>query len=130
MFDPMALMSDVTGTAMPPASSAVYADIHIPTGDELYDQLMQNIEPELTTGQLPLLDERYKTETPEDSKQRAQRYQRAFTEYDKQLQAYMGDLQARLHAHQRIAMASAERGAKAEEEEALSAIESSIAGSS
>ncbi len=105
----------------------IYPGIHIPTGDELYNQLMQSIEPELTTAELPLLDDRYKTETAQQSKERAQRYQRAFAEYDRQLQAYMGDLQAKLHAHQRIALSSAELGAKTEEEEALTAIESNIA---
>ncbi len=123
-FDPTVYLQG-TGAFGDPATA--YPSIRIPTGDELYNTLMGKIEPELTTAELPVLDARYKDETPEQSKARARRYEKAFAEYDRQLQSYMGDLQAKLKAHQRIAMSSAELGAKAEEEEALTAIESSIA---
>lgn len=125
-FDP-ALYLQGTGAFGDPATS--YPAVRIPTGDELYNTLMGGIEPELTTAELPMLDGRYANETSDQSKERARRYQKAFAEYDKQLQSYMGDLQTKLHMHQRIAMSSAELGAKTEEEEALTAIESSIAGS-
>ena len=103
-----------------------FLGIQIPSGDELYNQLMAGIEPELTTDQLPLLSERYKGETTDESKTRARRYEKAFKEYDKQLKQYLDDLGRKLQAHQRIAMSSAELGARAEEEDALSAIEASI----
>ncbi len=109
-----------------PDGSTDYLGMRIPSGDELYNLLMGKIEPELTTDQLPLLDERYHGETPDESKARAKRYEKAFAEYDKQLQDYMEGLKQKLRAHQRIAMSSAELGAKAEEEDALTAIEASI----
>ena len=112
--------------AVPDTSALDLLGVHIPSGDELYNRLMGGIEPELMTDQLPLLEERYRGETPDDSKQRAKRYEQAFAEYDRQLRAYMDALTVKLRSHQRIAMSSAELGAKAEEEDAISAIEASI----
>ena len=103
-----------------------FLSIRIPTGDELYNTLMVDIDPELTTDALPSLEEKYKHETPEESRARATRYEKAFAEYDRRLQNYMNDLQSKLRAHQRIAMGTAELGARGEEQDALAVIESSI----
>lgn len=46
--------------------------------------IMGGIEPDLTTAQLPLLKEKYKDEMPEQAKERAERYSKAFAEYDRQ----------------------------------------------
>ncbi len=113
-------------SVIPAPAAGDFLGVHIPSGDELYNLLMAKIEPELTTDQLPLLEARYKGETVDESKARAHRYEAAFTEYDKQLGDYMEGLKQKLRAHQRIAMSSAELGAKAEEQDALSAIEASI----
>ncbi len=127
-LDPSTVFGGSPGAVTPnPAGGMDFMGLHIPSGDELYNSLMQKIEPELTTDQLPQLEARYKQETADQSKERARRYEKAFAEYDRQLEEYMSGLRTKLHAHQRIAMSSAELGARAEEEDALTAIESSIA---
>ncbi len=98
----------------------------IPSGEALYDQLMGEIEPELLAGNLPLLDEKYKDEPPAQAKARADRYEKAFAEYDKRLKAYLGDLDQRAHAYHRMALKSAEEKEKQDEDTHLHSIESAF----
>lgn len=49
---------------------------------ELYNLIMRQIEPELTTEMLPLLDEMYASEDPEDRKKRMQKYMSAFEQFE------------------------------------------------
>ncbi|MDD4628322.1 MAG: hypothetical protein PHE68_02915 [Candidatus Peribacteraceae bacterium] len=53
------------------------------TGKDLYNLLMLSIEPELTTDQFSLLKTRYQNETQEQAKARAEKYSKAFIEYEK-----------------------------------------------
>lgn len=101
-------------------------ELTIPTGDELYNLLMSAIEPDLTTDQLPLLDEKYKSETPEQAKARADRYEKAFAEYDKQLDAYLAKLEAKVHQYQSAARKSVEKEERVKEEKELSGLEDAI----
>ena len=101
-------------------------DMRIPTGDELYNLLMGGIEPDLTTDQLPLLDEKYAAETPEQAKIRAARYEKAFAEYDKQLNAYLAKLEAKVREYQSAARQSVENEERQKEGQALSGIEDAI----
>jgi hypothetical protein len=50
--------------------------------EELFDLLMGSIEPELTSAQIPLLDAKYKDETPEEKKLRGERYAAAFAQFE------------------------------------------------
>ena len=100
--------------------------IAIPTGDQLYNMLMSKIEVDLTTDQLPLLDEKYKNETPEQAQVRAQRYEKAFAEYDKQLAAYLAGLEAKVREYQTTARKSVEHEERVHEEEQLTGIEQEI----
>ncbi len=105
---------------------AALLTMDISVGDKLYDDLMSRIEPELTTGQIPLLAERYKNEGKEDAAKRKDRYQKAFAEYDKRLQEYMGDVQRTSAQHRRDAMRSAEQQARTQEDFVMSDLESRI----
>ncbi len=51
--------------------------------DWLYDTIMGQIEPDLTTGQIDHLDEKYKGETDEEKKQRHAAYEEAFVLFEK-----------------------------------------------
>jgi len=66
----------------------------IPSTIELYDLLMQEIEPELVSMSVPLLPAKYRGETKEDADIRAARYAKAFQEYDRRLEQYIGELNA------------------------------------
>ena len=101
-------------------------DLRIPTGDELYNMLMGGIEPDLTTDQLPLLDQKYQGEIPEQAKIRAERYEKAFAEYDRQLAAYLAHLEAKVREYQATARKSLENEEHEKEERALSGIEDAI----
>lgn len=100
--------------------------VAIPTGDQLYNMLMSKIEPDLTTDQLPLLDKKYKNEMPDQAQIRAQRYEQAFAEYDKQLAAYLATLEAKVREYQSAALKSVEHEDRAKEERQLSGIEQAM----
>ena len=97
--------------------------LQIPSGDELYNMLMAKIEPDLMTDQLPLLDQKYNGETPEQAQARAKRYEVAFAEYDKQLAAYLAALEAKVRQYQSTARKSLEHDDRSKEEQELSGLE-------
>jgi hypothetical protein len=101
-------------------------DLQIPSGDDLYNTLMGRIEPDLTTDQLPLLDQKYKGESAEEAKVRAERYEKAFAEYDKQLAEYLAELQGKVREYQLSACRSVEHDDREKEERQLSALESTM----
>lgn len=105
---------------------AATADIVIPTGDQLYNMLMAKIEVDLMTDQLPLLDEKYKNETPEQAQVRAVRYEKAFAEYDKRLNAYLAALEAEVREHQSTARKSLEHEERTREEQKLDTLEQAM----
>lgn len=96
---------------------------HIPTAEELYDSLMEKIEPDLTMKNLPILKEQYKAETTEEKKIRGKRYQEAFARYDRAYAAYMIDLHSKVTAYRRQAFNGAELEEREKEQQELLKIE-------
>lgn len=96
----------------------------IPTPDELYDQLMSAIEPELTLSQAPLLAVKYKDETPEEHAERNRRYEKAFLKFYEVRDAYFADLSKRVSEYRKIILKTSEERADTQEQEQLSQIES------
>lgn len=109
-----------------PTSIAGQNSLFVPTGDELYDMLMRSIEPDLTTDQIPLLDDKYKNETPEAAAVRAGRYQKAFAEYDRRLSAYLAKLWSKAREYHSAARDSLESDERTREERTLSGLEGAI----
>lgn len=95
-------------------------------GDEVYDRIMGEIEPELISTSLPTLDQKYKNETPAEGAARQEKYKKAFEEYDKRYQEFCQTRDTNLHSYQRKAMASLEKDAQTEENNKLDDIESAI----
>ena len=95
-------------------------------GTDIYDQIMAKIEPELMSAVLPTLTEKYKNETPEQAKSRGERYAKAFEEYDRQYASFVVQLDAKVHAFERQAVASVEKESLKEESSQLSNLESQI----
>ncbi|TSC60049.1 MAG: hypothetical protein Greene041662_275 [Candidatus Peregrinibacteria bacterium Greene0416_62] len=95
-------------------------------GKQIYDLIMQEIEPELMTDQMPLLMEKYKDETPEAKKARGARYTNAFAEYDKRSNAFFVGLETQVDALKKKAFASAEQKNHEEEITQLQLLESQI----
>ena len=93
----------------------------------MYDSIMREIEPELTSAMLPTLDATYANETPEEKDVRSERYNKAFAEYDVRFQKYCEDWDQSLHTYKRTAMASFEKESReTEDAAAMAAIQSSL----
>lgn len=95
-------------------------------GEEIYNRIMREIEPELTTDQIPLMEEKYKDETEEQRGVRAERYQKALDEYEKRYQAYALEEESKLHAFARGSIGFAESNVAQDDAQRLQAIESSF----
>lgn len=98
----------------------------IPSAEEVYDSIMQNIEPELTTASIPTLEKKYANETEEERAQRTKRYQKAYAEYDKAYAEYERNLDRQVADYKKDAMKTAEKKSRAEEAELLKQLEQSF----
>ncbi|MBI3331899.1 hypothetical protein HYZ99_02980 [Candidatus Peregrinibacteria bacterium] len=88
----------------PPAGAAPV----IPTGQELFDVIMGQIEPELTTEGVKTLDQKYQNETAEGLMERKKRYDLAFERYDQAYEGYVGTLQAQMQRYRKHSFNQAE----------------------
>jgi hypothetical protein len=93
---------------MPTSSSTPPAPPRVPTGQELFDMLMEHIEPELTSVGSKKLPQTYKDETPAEREKRLRRYDRAFQQYDKTYNDYMNTLDKQVDKYRQNAFAHAE----------------------
>lgn len=107
----------VIGTLLPPV---------IPSGAEIYNMLMKQIEPELTTDQMALLNEKYKDQPPAEVKARVARYNRAFNEYDRRFEEYVVLLKEQVNSYRKLVISRAEAEMQVEEETQLQSLESNI----
>lgn len=118
---------DITqGAHAASAGTQLPAPPAIPSGEEIYDRIMGQIEPELVTAVLPTLKEKYKDETQEEAKVRAVRYQKAFAEYDKQYAAYLQSQEGALRSYQMNLGRAVENVARSDEAPHLGDLESAI----
>jgi hypothetical protein len=88
-----------------------------------YDELMAQIEPELVSANVPGLRERYAGETPQQAQARADRYAKAFTEYDKRFAGQVSDWSGKAQGVRRQALASTERSDRAREDNQLKSLD-------
>jgi hypothetical protein len=92
------------------------ADDGLLTGEQIYDQIMAEIEPDLTSAIYPTLAEKYAKETEELRQERMSRYERAFAEYDKRYETFLTTVNAETHAVKKEARDAAESKNRAEDE--------------
>lgn len=93
-------------------------------GQQLYDELMAKIEPELTTAQIHLLPERYRSENLSQAKVRAARYTKAYEEYDEAYDAYMSSVKEQVNRCRTDAFRSLEKEDRTRDQEKLAVFES------
>ena len=98
----------------------------IPSGKEIYDLLMEKIEPELVSASLPGLDEKYKDETEEEKKTRGLKYQKAFEDYDKACEKYIAQMKEKVATYRKNAFSGVESEDREKETEEMKNIESLI----
>ena len=83
------------------------------TLEQLYDLIMGQIEPDLVTAQIPLLDAKYANETPEEKRARGERYAEAFALFEQTFGAMTHSWEQAISAYREDAIsATAERSAK------------------
>lgn len=68
--------------------------------DWLYDTIMGQIEPDLTTPQIDHLDEKYKGETDEQRKQRMEAYDKAFVIFEQVFKQVSEQVEQDVHEQQ------------------------------
>jgi len=96
------------------------------SGAEIYNSIMREIEPELTTDQIPLMKEKYKDETHEQKKARGERYAKAMEEYEKRYAAYLQEQDAKVRSFKIGAIHFVENKASETDQQKLLSIESSF----
>jgi hypothetical protein len=125
-------MTDPTPTPIPAGFVSPFQQIldegtmKVPQGPDLYDQLMGPIEPELTSQELPGLTAKYAQETQAQSAARAERYEKAFEAYQKQLNVFLEGMNRNAQHYQRTAMATTEKQDRTAEQAGLQDLSSQI----
>ena len=99
----------------------------IPTGRELYDIIMTEIEPDLTSTGRTTWAVKYLGETPEQCRERYRRYDLAFERYDKAYDEYMQMLNTQVDRYRHGRFQEIEDGDRRRESEALSSLQLSFA---
>ena len=91
--------------------------------EEIYDNIMSQIEPELTTEEIHTLDEKYKDETEEQRKGRMARYEKAYAHFDKEVDTFLGNVQEKARESKRTSLKKKEAEVRRKEEAALNNLE-------
>lgn len=91
-----------------------------------YDTLMEQIEPELMTANVPYLELMYKDDTPEQREERLQRYKDAFVLFGECLQDLEDDAKIECSELKKMMIAAAEGEGNEESKDAIEEIENKI----
>lgn len=111
---------------MPQQDQTGNSEFVLPTGQQVYDALMGEIEPDLLTTSIPLLEEKHKGESDEERSMRYRRYEQAYEQYDQAFAAWSVTLQNAVHDYRREALRSAEEASREKEASALQQLEQAI----
>lgn len=118
MSDPSPSAQAMTQT-VPSAPAVLHAT-------QLYDLLMKDIEPDLLSDVIPLLQQKYAEESTEEKTSRAMRYQQAFALYEERLAEYKTAWDQQLHRYKRLAVSHLEARSRQKEDAVLEQIDSSF----
>ena len=106
--------------------SGIPAPPVIEGGDEVYNKIMGEIEPDLTTDQLPLMDEKYKNESEEDRKARMKRYAEAAKTFKVKYEEFKSNQEGGLKRFKRGAMGAIEEKSSNSDMNEMALLESAI----
>ncbi len=96
------------------------------SGQEVFDLLMQGIEPELTSEGKKNLAQKYAGETSAQKAERKARYQKAFEGYDKAYENYMQKQRDAASQYRRTSFAAIEQDSKTKEDATLVTLSASF----
>ncbi len=105
-------------------SSSITSDEAQSLATQLYDALMQTIEPDLVSTVIGTLEEKYKGETDEQRKQRLARYEAAYKTFDVEMGKRMSDLQSHMSSLKHDAMKAEESEDRTDEDATMQSITS------
>ena len=98
----------------------------IPGGEDVYNQIMSQIEPELVTTVLPALPAKYANETQEERDARMERYKKAFIAYEKAHKEFLMSQESTVRVYKKGVMSAVEKRAGGNDEDAVSNLEAMI----
>lgn len=117
-------MAQPASTQAAPFDPKILLDL---TPEQVYDAIMREIEPDLTTDRQPQLEQLYAGETPEQATERFERYARAYEEYDRRYAAYKEARAHGMHVFLRGTMRDVEHDDRSSDDASLETLASSIA---
>lgn len=92
----------------------------------VYDMLMADIEPDLLSYNIDLLDDYYAGETDAAHTARMARYEAAYTEFDRVFEEFMQGVSQEVRSNRRSALREREHEAQSAEADTLQALESAF----
>ena len=119
-------MADPTQTTKTGQAGSLPSLPTIFQGDDLYDQIMGEIEPDLVTATYKTLDEKYAGETQEQALARKERYEKAFVEYKRRFDLYTSEWNGQLRTFQCGVIHALEADDRSEEDALMSQLETAF----
>lgn len=98
----------------------------LPTGEQIYDSLMCQIEPELMLENLPTLDAPYQNESEEQRAARYEGYGKAFALYRERYTLWIKNLRDSVNVYKKAFTRAAEKTNKVVEDTELESLNSQI----
>jgi hypothetical protein len=97
--------------------------VRLPSGGEVYDGIMSEIEPDLVRAVIPTLDVKYAGETPEQHAVRLARYRAAYAEYAVRFAAWASEMSALVSQYRKSALKLEEQESRSKDSSELASIE-------
>lgn len=99
------------------------AVVKLPTGTDVYDGIMSDIEPDLVSSMIPLLDMKYAGETSQQNRMRLAKYRAAYEEYGRRFAQWATEMNQLVTKYRKGALKLEEQESRAKEDSALLSIE-------
>jgi hypothetical protein len=104
--------------------------VTLPTGADVYNGIMSEIEPDLVNDMIPLLDMKYAGETPIQNAARLARYRAAYDEYAVRFAAWAEEMSTLVQKYRKSALKLEEKQSLEKESSVLTSLEDQFATSS
>lgn len=109
-----------------PDTNTATAQNTLPSGVEIYDAIMREIEPDLVTSAIAGLTAKYANETAEEKQERLDRYRSAYETYDEIYADWLKKFKEQVSEFKKNAFATAQARSAEEDAKAMASLEESI----
>lgn len=96
----------------------------MPSGTDVYNSIMSEIEPDLVDDMIPLLDMKYAGETPAQNAMRLARYRAAYEEYTRRFSGWVAEMNELVTKYRKGALKLEEQESREKESSELLSLES------